>query len=386
MTSPQSPCYLSFIPAEIHFEIVTYLPDFEDQISASLAYPVWNSIISKDESFRKSRYTYSSLWRHEGLHHLLGPPPIHTFFGITAQSGKIKSYGLYTFGLDQEQYEREVARVLRYRKNHPSRYPPGKRTFEDDDDELGINRRDYTDFCNRISTLDISACELMDEPLVSPYLPPEIHEEWKRPLDFSYNNDQPQWAYLGKMVLQGFPVCLGTSECGLLNENRDFYTFTVSNTQTPDLTLRKLADIIVNQLGVKIPETERGRRITVTEPNRSDGILKPEGIDSEKEHVILIDQHWHSKWNPVSRSQEGEIGVRAIIVPHDDEERRKAIYNIHARRWESRNWSPFPGVDIKLYPTGSRVESIPITSYSGPTENIPNSQPSQSPKLCCFIL
>ncbi|KAK6334962.1 hypothetical protein TWF718_010404 [Orbilia javanica] len=332
------------LPAELHLEILSHLPSLSDQISASQAYPPWKTLISKTESLKRHRYHYRRPWKQEGLHNLLAPAHYHTFLGLTTKSGVITSYSLYTFDRLHDDWHEKLAQVVHYRKRFPHRYGPGKRMFEDDDEDLGVNRRDYTDFSKLLKTLDISELGFLDEPLFSPYLPKDvIEEDWAHPLDFSYKNaDRYEWAVLGKMFFEGFPITLRSTECPLLKHPtpRDFYTFYQRPTEFPsaEITLRQVAEKVVSALQKKIPEPIPEpvqlygyRSITPKVPDRSAGVMRSEGMDPEKEHIVLLDENWYkTAWTV------GEVGIAAFVIPCDDDEREIVVKRIKSREAEAQ--------------------------------------------------
>ncbi|KAF3228865.1 hypothetical protein TWF106_006381 [Orbilia oligospora] len=352
MSQNHPPCPLLSLPAELHLEILSYIPTLADQISASIAYPPWSTLISKTDSLKRQRYTPNRPWKSAGLHNLLSPTHYHTFFGITAKSGIITSYSLYTFDRLHNTWHEELQRVVRYRASLPHRYGPGKRIFEDDDQDLGVNRRDYTNFSKLLRKIDISGssdsgggCEfLIDETLFSPFLTREvIEEDWKLPLDLSYNNDRIEWTLLGKMVLQGFPISFRSTECGLIKNYRDFYTIYVPETESSlekGLTLRRIAEIAVNKLQEKIPfalgTTEITRLIGPLHPYRENGLMKSEGLDPEEEHIILFDENWYK-----TSFHDGEMGVAVFILPCDDHEKKMVTkYVLDREDASKRMWLP----------------------------------------------
>ncbi|KAK6510696.1 hypothetical protein TWF506_009797 [Arthrobotrys conoides] len=325
MSSKYPPCPLLFLPAEIHIEILSRLPTITEQICASIAYPPWAILISKTESLKRQRYAINRPWKCAALHNLLSPSHYHTFFGLTTKSGQITSYNLYTFDRHHDDWHRELAKVVRYRAQFPHRYGPGKRIFEDDDLDLGVNRRDYTNFYRLLRNLNISEYSFIDEPLFSPFLEKQVVEEdWKLPLDLSFQNERYEWALLGKMVLQGFPVSFRSTECPFVRDHRHFFTFYIPGTEpslASGLTLRNLAEMAVNQLQKKIPlvlgSTPITNLIGPLHPDRSTGLMKSEGLDPEKEHIILFDENWYKK-----SFHDGEAGVSVIILPYDDDEKK----------------------------------------------------------------
>ncbi|KAK6354099.1 hypothetical protein TWF730_008516 [Orbilia blumenaviensis] len=326
-------CPLSSLPAELHIEILSHLPSLTDQISASIAYDLWKTLISTTECLKRLRYTYRRPWKQEGLHHLLSPSQYHTFFGLTAKAGKIISYNLYKFDRRHEEWHTALGYKVNYRNRHSHRYI-GKRVYEDDDEDIGVNRRDFTNFQKLVWEVDISDLGIVDEPLVSPYLHEDVVEGvWTRPLDFSYMNDTPEWTTLGQMVLEGFPVVVGTTEC---TDYRDFYAFAAPGPiSLTGFTLRRLAELVVEELGKKIPGQVRGawslgREASARYPDLSEGVMKSEKMDPEKEHVILLDEIWYRP----EYTTAGRMGISARIMPSDEEERVNVIDRIKWRRGE----------------------------------------------------
>ncbi|KAK6511567.1 hypothetical protein TWF481_000483 [Arthrobotrys musiformis] len=343
---------LTTLPAEIHLEILSHIPSLADQISASLSYPPWKHLLLTSQTFKELRYFFHRPWRLEGLHNLLSPTHYHTFFGFTAKSGVITSYSLYTFDRRHHDWHTELARVVRYRQRQPHRYGPGKRVFEDDDEDLGVDRRDYTDFSKLLKKLDLYTPQphtnqedsededeeagFINEQIITPFVPPEVKEtDWKLPLNLTYHNENYQWAVLGKMFLQGFPISFRS---GVMNDHtrqhKEFHTFYLPPAQSssPSLSLKKISKIVLKELNTRFTNEpgkpyDLRRDVERVHPNHSKILMKSEGMDPEKEHIILLDQNWHR-----TTFHDGEMGVAVIILPFDDEEQRLLTQQMDLRK------------------------------------------------------
>ncbi|KAK6528515.1 hypothetical protein TWF281_009756 [Arthrobotrys megalospora] len=85
------------LPIEIQTQILGYLPDVLDQVSASSTYPLWQDILQNFRSLRKTRYNF--LRSGVGVHNILSP-----MFGgtlrcrVDAATSAVMAYA-YTFPL-----------------------------------------------------------------------------------------------------------------------------------------------------------------------------------------------------------------------------------------------------------------------------------------------
>ncbi|KAF3917727.1 hypothetical protein ABW20_dc0101007 [Dactylellina cionopaga] len=297
------PSGITSFPAELHLNILSHLR-VEDQISAGFAYSVWQTLVAKSEFLRKLRYSVDRPTKHEHIHPLLSPET--SWLGLTTQAGVIKAYNIWKFPLKNSEEVRESGRF--------------KHLVNGDEVQVLTCLREYADFDNPTSKLDISSCPLFEEPFFSPYIQLEVPETDQR-------KPTPEYAYL-KQMLKGFPISVYTSEQWA--SEREFHTFSMPCEQIPRLTLRGLLEFIAKSMGEILEKDEGrylGRGLWIRPPpsHRSEFGLR---MDPKKEYDILIDQNFFKG----SNSYIGEVGVLAIIIPCDDEERRDAVENISRRK------------------------------------------------------
>ncbi|KAF3918214.1 hypothetical protein ABW20_dc0107461 [Dactylellina cionopaga] len=213
---------LSWFPAELHLEIFSYL-SIEDQISCGLVYDVWQNLLTS-EHLRKLRYVGDKPNLYNHLHPLLGERTPR--FGVTTQAGVIKSFNLYRFPVQDDNEIRGL--------NEFNEYIEDNLTFS----------KAHVDFDALISKLDMSSCQLLDEPIFSPYIQLEILES-DRGRNQKWENNIPKRALLEDMI-RGFPITVCKSIKHPLEDQ--LHVFRLPRERVLGLTVRRLLDHIVEGL------------------------------------------------------------------------------------------------------------------------------------------